>query len=586
MTRSEFIGSNRLRSLSGTPTDRSAIEASQLPLNQGTPNPGVPNGGMGSAERKHRDRALASTTGLELYTGAWGVDQAAHLLRRTMFGARVEDITTVLKGTMSQAVDMLLTPAATPDPPLIYFNNGHSAQGTTWVSLPYDATVDDQYLASLTGWWINLMQTQNISIAEKMTLFWHNHFATGSATVKSSQYMYQQNALLRQNALGNFKALAKQITFNPATLRYLSGNQNTKVSPNENYGRELQELFTIGKGPEISTGNYTTYTEADVKAAAHVLTGWSDDVVNLKAVFNPANHDSGNKQFSSAYGNTVIKGGADQAGATREIDDLLTMIFNQRATALYISRKIYRWFIDYVIDANIEKNVIGPMADLMMQNNYDVKPVLAALFKSAHFYDVDHVGSMIKNPIDFTIGTLRLFDVAYANMIDLLRHYYAWIGVQRTTASMAMTLCLPPNVAGWAAYYQDPVYYELWVNSDTLQKRIKFVDDLAIDGYTLPENQVKTYIDVLAFAKLTSDPSKADTLIAEWCKFLFPIVIDPDQVTTLHDSLLNGLPNYEWGVEWNDYINNPTDATKQKTVEDKLRTLLKYMLEMAEYQLM
>ncbi len=544
----------------------------------------------GNPMAKHGDNRAAgvppstlslSSSGLEPYSGPWGFDQAAHLLRRTMFGATHADIKSILGGgSASAAVDRLLAPKPTPGAPKIV--KGTAEQD--WVNGPYVAGDDNLQMTYCLSWWVSLMLQQEISIVEKMTLFWHNHFSCAYVTVKDARYMYRQNSLLRSSALLNYKTLVRDITLDPAMLRYLNGSTNTKAAPNENYGRELQELFTIGKGPEIAPGNYTNYTEADVKAAARVLTGWSDDTTNIKAKFNAGAHDLSNKAFSAAYGNTVIQGGTGEEGAGRELDDLLDMILSQEATARYIVRKIYRWFVDYVVDANVEQNVIGPLADLFRSSNFEIRPVLSTLLNSAHFFDQARYGCVIKNPIDLVIGTFRVLPVPDATAPTVQKQNWVNRTLRRTAATMQMDLMNPPNVAGWPAYWQEPVYHEMWINADTLQKRVKLVQDLSTDGFQMDEAYGKALIDVMEFFKHVSDPSDPNALITETARLLFPVPLTDAQRTQLNDVLLPGLPDYEWTVEWNAWVDNPTDANR-KLIEDKLRALLRFMLAMPEYQL-
>jgi uncharacterized protein (DUF1800 family) len=525
-------------------------------------------------------RKALSAAGLQPYTGPWGFTQAAHLLRRTMFGLKKSDVDTLLGMSMNQAVDMVLTPSATP-PPVPGYNDGTP----TWVNDAFNSSKDGLYQTYLLSWWVGLMLKQEISITEKMTLFWHNHFATGLVSVKDARYMYKQNQLLRKYALGNFKELTREITIDPAMLRYLNGSTNTKAAPNENYGRELQELFTIGKGPERAPGDYTNYTEADIKAAARVLTGWGDDTTAISNKFTSGNHDTGDKLFSAAYGNRTIKGGTGVTNASRELDELLDMIFSQQAVALRICRKIYRWFVDYVIDPTTETNVIVPLADILRTNNYDIKPVMEALLKSEHFYDAAILGCMIKTPCDIVMGTQRTFTVADVQPPELQKQNWAWRTLRRTAATMGMDLMNPPNVAGWAAYWQEPVYHELWINADTLQKRVKYTNDLTFDGFQLDEAYGKSYIDPFEITGWVSDPSDPNKLIAEVSRILYPIDLDATQLAAFKSILIPGLPDYEWTSEWNSYKSQPGDPTAQKAVEDRLRALLKFMLAMAEYQL-
>lgn len=538
-----------------------------------------------SSKKRFSPPAIESA-GLEPYTGEWTSKQAYHLLRRAMFGATPKDVAVILKGNMSQAVDMLLSPVPAAAP-IAYVATGGVAQGQPWATAGYDANQENSRLTQLQSWWIKLMLDQGISLTEKMTLFWHNHFSCGANSVKDARYMYKQNDLLRQNVFGNFKTLAKQISLDPAMLRYLSGSYNTKTSPNENYGRELQELFSIGKGPEIAPGNYTHYTEADVKAAAKVLTGWSDDQAGLTYKFTDANHDTNDKTFSSAYGNRVIKGGKGKTEALREMDDLLTMIFDQNQTAVYLVRKIYRWFVDYVIDSEVEKNIIQPLADIFRANNYEVKPVLEALFKSAHFYDNAKIGCMIKSPADLVIGTIRLFPHPLLYPTALPQTNWAYRTLRRVMATMQLDIMNLPNVAGLPAYWQEPVFHEIWINADTLQKRVKFTNDYSFDKFRLDEMDYGTAprIDPLEAVKYISDPSNPVTIVTEFAQIMFPIQITAEQVTELKNILIPGLPDFEWTVEWNDYQKNPTDDAKSTAIADKLRLLLKYMFAMAEYQL-
>ncbi|HYM19640.1 MAG TPA: DUF1800 domain-containing protein [Candidatus Kapabacteria bacterium] len=537
-------------------------------------------------------RKVPSPTAITLdqYNGPWGAAQAAHLLRRTMFGATPADITALQAMTMSQAVDSMLTLDAAPtNLPLIWYHGDSNGtnDGQTWVGLVYNSMTDFNRTESLGGWWISLMLFQNRTIREKMTLFWHNHFSCGATTVGDARYMYKQNTLLRANCLGNFKSLVKSITLDPAMLVYLSGNQNIASAPNENYGRELQELFTIGKGTEVSAGDYTTYTEADVKAAARVLTGWADDATSVSAFFTSAKHDASNKQFSGRYNNTVITGASDQTGATRELDDLLTMIFSEQATAEYICRKIFRWFVDYVIDDSIEQNVIVPLAQTLISNNFEIKPVMSQLLKSSLFYDPAYTGCVIKPPTDLIIGSMRLLNVTLPDTAYITNQYYGWIGLRDDGENMQQKILEPPNVAGWPEYYEAPSYHELWINSGTLNTRLKFLTAIATNTHQNPvHNELLTSADLITLAKTSSDPSNPLMLISDLAALFFPNPLTSDQMTTLHDQLLPGLPDYEWTNEWSAFTAAPTDATKKAAVVNKLTILINYMVQLPEYQLM
>jgi uncharacterized protein (DUF1800 family) len=523
-----------------------------------------------------------TNAGLEPYTGPWGSAQVFHLLRRTTFGPSLANVALFKTMSASLAVDMLLaTPPAEASLPLNVDSRDVVPVGESWVYAIYQDPAAGSFnptgvrTSSFTAWWMDLMVQQQLSLREKMVLFWHNHFVTETNVVSDPRFSYRYLALMRANAFGNWKDLTRQMTVDGAMLRYLNGNTNTKTSPNENYGRELQELFTIGKGPEVAPGDYTNYTEADVKAAAQVLTGWQEDATVLTTPgstpwkFTASRHDTTNKQFSARYGNQVITGGTD---GLAELNAMLDMIFNQAETARYLCRKFYRNFVYYVIDEWTEANIIEPMAAQLRGNNYNVAPVLSTLLKSAHFFDAVNMGCMIKGPVELVAGVARLFSIALPADTTILYKMLTYYVGQAA-----------PNVAGWPAYYQTPQFYELWINSDTLPKRTTFTTTMAKTGYTT--SSVKLVIDVLLFTGGFAIPSDPNALIDEAAELLFATPLTANQKAFLKQTLIPGLPDYEWGVEWAEYLADPTNSTKYTPVRTKLQTLYAFMMSMPEFQL-
>lgn len=541
---------------------------------------------LGQVQSDRKNSVL--TTGLEPYTGAWSFAEASHLLRRTMFGAKKEDVDSILKGSLPAAVDGLLSNSIPVEPaiPVYYVAFDDAEVGDPWINVPYREKHDDERVGYLRSWWYWRMSTQNISIVEKMTLFWHNHFATDSGSVKNAQYMYKQNVLLRKNALGNFKELVNAITLDPAMLRFLNGNTNTKAGPNENYARELQELFTIGKGPEIQPGNYTHYTEDDIKAAARILTGWKDDQASVSITFADSEHDSLDKKFSTNYGSIVIKGRSGQTGAEAELDELLTMIFSQGETAKYLCRKIYRWFVSTEITPDIEQNIIIPLADTLRSNNYEIKPVLTKLLQSAHFFDPAIRGGIIKNPLDYCVGAFRTLPIDRFVPETYPVMHFCFLRVNQFAAAMQMTPLHLPSVAGIPELYETPNFDKLWINEDTLQTRVQLIDQLTTTEFPFNKDIDRVLYDVIAYAKKTSDPSKADVIVSDWSNFILAVQLTDLQKQTLQSEMLGAMTPSEWTISWNDYIETPEDQAKTKTVEDKLRLLLRNMMGLAEYQLM
>ena len=527
----------------------------------------------------------SSTTTLTQYTGTWGRKEAVHLLKRTMFGAKKADVDHLLTLTMSQAVDELLTaPASPPSPPVNNYNGTAFTDaaipfGQTWVN---DTTVQNMALgprtASLKSWWYGQMINQPRSIEEKLVLFWHNHFSTQIASYVEPRGGYKYLATLRQYAFGNFKDFTKAITLDPAMLVFLNGYLNSNTAPDENYARELQELFTVGKDLP------SHYTEADVKAAARVLTGYRIDAATLAVSFVPAQHDATDKQFSAFYNNTIITG---QAGANgqNELDDLLTMIFAQAETAKYICRQIYRYFIYFDIDATIETNIITPLSDAFRNGGYQIQPILATLFKSEHFYDMLNRGCIIKPPTDFLIGLIREYSVPFPLATDIATSYQSWLTVGYFSILLGQDILDPPSVSGWPSYYQYPEYYELWINNSTLPLRNKVTDELIYAGF--PANTFNIQIDVVDYCSHLPTPDDPAAVVSDTIGFLY--MIDVSQATQDYIrvyGLLGGqTTNSYWTAAWDDYVNNPTDLAKRSIVETRLRLMFKYLMNLSEYHL-
>jgi len=548
---------------------------------------GIPDTPYIDPSNKSLPRHLQKTsTGINAYQGVWGDVQIMHLLRRTLFGVSKSDLDFFKSKNLVQTVDYLLTlPASAPEPPLNNYGYNTSQadpdvpNGTTWINAPQNPLLNGARIQSLKYWWAGLLLNQERNIREKMTLFWHNHFSTECITVQEARLSYKHHALIRSMCLGNFKEMVKQITIDPAMLIYLNGDKNTKTAPDENYGRELQELFTIGK----DLPNH--YTEEDVKQAAKVLTGWRVNRTTQSSFFDVSKHDTSNKVFSSFYGNTSITGRTNANAGTDELNDLLTMLFAQQEVAKYIVRKIYRFFVYYVIDESVETNVIVPLANIFRSNNYEVKIVIETLLKSEHFFDTLNRGCMIKNPMDHLIGFAKQTKLQFPTASNIQQQYGHWQFIQQYGIILSQDLGDPPNVAGWPAYYENPQYYEIWINSDSLPKRNSFCDYFIYVGYT--RFSYKSIIDCIAFAKLFDNPGNPNTLIDQIVQLIYPDDLSATTKAFIKTSfLLSGQSSDAyWTDAWSLYIANPTNTMAIATVNTRLQALLKYLMGQAEYQL-
>jgi uncharacterized protein (DUF1800 family) len=531
------------------------------------------------------------STGLAPYSGPWTADEVAHLLKRTLFGFKVADLEYFKGLTVSQAVDELLTPTATaPAPPLKDYDNSNITAndadlqipiGQTWVDKgTLDGTAESRRRDSLRAWWMGQIISQDRSVQEKMTLFWHNHFVTASNDAGTARAAYSYNTLLREQCLGNLKQLTRAITLNTAMLTFLNGRYNTSGAPDENFARELQELFTLGKE------NQPNYTEADVKTVARVLTGWRVKDDDNTVFFEPRFHDTKDKVFSSFYGNRVITGRSGADAGDLELDELIDMIFSKdRELSRFLVTKIYRWFVYYEIDDNTRANVIEPLAQLLRDSNWEVKPVLSALLKSEHFFDMLNRGCQIKSPVDFIAGFCRELELTFPPEADTVNLYGLWRLLVSFGYLLQQTLCDPPDVSGWKAYYQAPNFYEIWINSDTYPKRNQFTDLLVVMGYTQGGFNLK--VDPIAIARRMSNPSDPNALLDDVLRLMYRVPLsDTAKAQIKKDILLSGqASDYYWTNAWNAHIAAPNDAMATSLVQNRLRDLLKYLMNQAEYHL-
>ena len=528
------------------------------------------------------------TSGINPYSGQWTENEIIHLLKRTMFGAKKADVDYFKTRTVSQAVDELLNPIAPqPAPPIKEYAtsttattpDGNITQGTTWINdINSDGTVQSQRVASYKKWWTGALINQDRSIREKMIMFWINHFGNEADVTGNANWLYKQHDLLRQNVLGNFRQMVDAITKDVSMLRYLNGYLNVASAPDENYGRELMELFTIGKGPG------SQYTENDVKEAAKVLTGWQINGTNYTSIFTSSRHSTVNKVFSAFYNNTVITGRTGATAGQLELTDLLNMIFGTQESAKFICRKLYRFFIYYAIDSNTETNVIEPLATIFRNSNYDIKSVLSALFKSEHFFDVLNQNCYIKSPADHVIGSLREMNVTFPALTDWDTSYGMWNFFFATMVNTGQNLHDPPNVSGLPAYYQEPAFHEIWINSDSLPKRNQFTDTMVNSGFT--RNGQKVIFNLVPYVQQFSNPGNPGDLIDDALKYIFRNQLSYESKKSIKIQILlsNQLYDYYWTNAWMAYMSSPTTANFN-VVNNRLKQLFQYFFDLSEYQL-
>jgi uncharacterized protein (DUF1800 family) len=381
---------------------------------------------------------------LVLCTGAraapMGADEARHLLVRTGFAASAADVEAYAKLTRAQAVERLFAtvrtePVTRPPAELDEWTPRSQIRALPQQERRAVLLKTIQQGQELRGWWLNEMLTTPSPFTEKMTLFWHNHFVSSLQKVRPTRLMYRQNLLLRKQALGNFGEMLHAISRDPAMIVYLDNASNRKGSPNENFAREVMELFTLGEG---------RYGEQDIKEAARAFTGWGIDGETGAFVFRPALHDAGTK---TVLGRTGALDG----------DDVLEILLAQRETAELIVRKLWEEFVSPKADAR----EVARIADAFRAGGYEIRTAMRMLLTADAFYAADNRASLVKSPIDLIVGTVRQFDIEVGDP-------YAFVVISR---QLGQDLMAPPNVKGWPGG-------EHWINASTLLARKQVLERL------------------------------------------------------------------------------------------------------------
>ena len=365
------------------------------------------------------------------------IKQVKHLFSRAGFGMRFEDLAGFEHTDVKRAVRFFLEPQNADNPlSLIQGQADYMAvlKGDV-ASRKMFQQQERQEEKNLNLGWINKMLNTNAVLQEKMTLFWHNHFA---CRTKNAWYAQQLNNTMRANALGSFKTLLFQVAESPAMLQFLNNQQNQKNHPNENFAREVMELFTVGRG---------IYTETDVKESARAFTGYGfnkDGEFTMRKFF----HDYGQKTFMGKTGN--FSG-----------EDILNMLLEKKETAHFLSNKLYKYLVNEIPDPAH----VNAMADVLFSSNYEIKPLLEFVFNADWFYSDKNTGNLVKSPIDLLVGLSRQFYITY-DRPEVLLQFQKVLG---------QVLFYPPNVAGWAGGRN-------WIDSSSLMYRLKIPSTLLTGG--------------------------------------------------------------------------------------------------------
>ena len=377
---------------------------------------------------------------------AMGFDEARHLLSRTSFGVTPAEIRALEALDYTEAVDRLLADprreAVTPAPEWIGMGPAELKGRQRAAEAERKKGIDGKKLEvvlpvreqgrELKNWWVEEMIATDQPLVERMTLFWHGHFTSSLAKVRYPSSLFRQNALFRREALGNYATLLRAVARDPAMLIYLDGRESMVRQPNENFARELLELFTLGEG---------NYGEADIKAAARAFTGWSVDRESGRFVERPGRHDDGQKTFLGKSGRF---GG----------DDILAILLAHPRTAEMIVEKLWREFVSLRPDAGEVKR----LAAGFRHGGYEIRPLVRELFLSAAFRDRANRGALIKSPVDLIVGSVHVLGLPVPEKTGLVR----------MLQGLGQVPFDPPNVKGWAGG-------ESWISTYTLLLRQQFL---------------------------------------------------------------------------------------------------------------
>lgn len=375
--------------------------------------------------------ALASQTAAETAplagydpANGWSFEEAAHLLRRAQYGASRDEIARAVDDGLAATVDRLTTPQA------------ESAGFLETASLLHRTAIDAGSIDDLKVWWLYRMLHSANPLVEKASLFWHNHFATSNAKVGSVKQMSDQNALIRTHALGDFRKLLHGMTRDVAMLVWLDGNANRKRQPNENFAREVMELFSLGEG---------NYSEQDIKEAARAFTGWH--VRHDQFWFNRIQHDKGAK---TVFGKTAPMDG----------DDVVELCLAQPACPRFLASKLLNTFVAPHAANDFTERVAGRIRT----HNYAIAPVLREVFSSGEFFSPSNRAAIIKSPLDLVLGSIRVLD-GRPNLRT----------ARSVLAELGQDVFEPATVKGWEGG-------RLWINSATLLQRANFAAELTKGG--------------------------------------------------------------------------------------------------------
>jgi len=456
----------------------------------------------------------------------WDISNAKHLLSRCLFGYSRKDLDKALSYPSVEAFveKELLANTPLPAPP---------GDWITEVPIGNNNTADNDRYTAMTYWWYDRMLGEGTNMREKMTLFWHNHFVSDRAKVNYPQHMYIQNNLFRKHAWGNFRQFVKDVNIDPAMLIYLDGRVSSGNNPNENYAREIFELFTLGIG---------NYTENDIKQAALAFSGWR--VSGLTSTFNSGSHANSNKTIFGKTGNY-------------KHNDVVDLILEKPEAAEFISRKLYKEFVFYKPNEAFVKQ----MADVFRKNNYEIRPVLKFMLTSDEFFNPQYRGAKIKSPTELIMGILKAFDMTPAQIVPTAD----WAYLYGQFRNLQQWHFYPPDVQGWLGQRE-------WISSTTFVTRGTVSDYVVNRMGVATTTQFKNIANPVTYVRSYKTSEDATKLVDDIVNVFLQFPITTRKKQALVATLLGSTISANW-------------STSTPGVEGQIRNLLKAVMRLPEFQL-
>lgn len=491
----------------------------------------------------------------------WNYTKAAHLLRRCIIGVTEWEVRRAVAEGLSVTLDRLMRRPPTSTDDISDFAGKEPHTGPPPEGPDYKIWVWEKLERRdrLGMWQLQVIGTTATSIQERMTLFWHTHIPTQMGKVEFAEYMFVQNMTLRKGALGSVKELIRTMTKDVGMLIFLDGVVNNRYRLNANYARELMELFTMGRVDRYGQPNYT---ETDVREAARALTGWGTMVSPNDSRF----HSTSSVFISDHWdpGEKVVFGRRGKWNA----DDIIEIIFTERAEQVswFICQKLYTTFVRHQPD----EQVIEAMALLLRQSDWQIEPVLRALFSSQHFYLAESIGAIHKSHVGFYLGLIRTLGLQYVPDFDATTRA-PFNNLSRRLLGIGELPFYPPDVQGWRQG-------RAWISSSTLAQREQFAVEIARNNSRhlpgLPQLARLYTFDPLQLARSFPQPNDPHALCDDIIQILVAAPLSVAERETLHQVLLDGGKDYEWSLD---------DPTQRAS--DRIRKLLEAIFKLPQFHL-